>query len=75
MARGWELWPVGETRRRSGRLGSEEGGVWCEWQGAESCGRSERQGGGAGGLAVKRGGSGRGLRAVVGRRDKEVVRE
>ena len=52
--------------------------MWCEWQGAGSCGRSERQGGGPGGLFVKRGGcgvSGRALTAVHGSRDKAEVRE
>ena len=52
MARGWELWPVGERRQRCGRLGREEGGVWCEWPGAESCGQSERQGRGPGGFVL-----------------------
>ena len=75
MAGGWELWPVGETRRWSGRPVRGEGGVWCEWPGAGSCGRSERQGRGAGGLAVKRGGCGRALTAVDGSTDKEEVRE
>ena len=59
-------------------LRGDEGGVWCEWPGAESCGRSERQGGGPGGLFVERGGcgvSGQGLGAVAGRRDKAEVRE
>ena len=69
---------LGETRQRCGRLAGHQGGLWCEWQGAESCGRSERQGTGPGGLFVKRGGcgvSGRGVGAVADRRDKAEVRE